>query len=731
MNRSPEAVSVEARSSRPSLRHEARMTSPIRVPTTAGRPVSSASLPATRPMIPTGHGPWSSSAGESMPAPTVTACGSGTSSGNSGSWPGTTLGSGRPSATLASAIAARIRSRRVAFAASRVAASSAASAASSARRSRAASSASPTRPAAFRRGAIANPTVSRSADAGLTPAFASSAAMPGRGDVRICSRPSLAIARFSPSTGTTSDTVPITASSASGSASASPDPSSASSSRATVKATPLPDSPRPGYSLSARCGFTSATAAGSTSGSRWWSVTATSIPRARAAATSATLVEPVSTVTISVMPSPAAASTAASERPWPSSSREGTYGVTRIPSRRNASTSCARPVSPSASKSPKTMTRSPRSRARATRSTRAAASGSSRGSLSPAAAGPRNAASVTGSAMPRRAMTVAANVPTPSSRAAARSIGSSRYGSGNTQRCRASVIGRRMPRRAYLPLGGAVGGMAGRRGRIDAGPGRRRAPGSRGRAAAWASRSLPLLAAILPEVPHDEERARVEDREVRPRDDPEEQCQHERADRRAGEEQQRQQRDHDREAGGDRPAERLEDRVVDDPVERLAGVARAVLTDPVEHDDRVVHGEADDRQHRGHEQAVDLEPEERPEDRERADDDQDVVEERDQGADAHLEVAEAVRDPEQDADRPEQDQRQGLHDEVARDDGADGRQRLLLGDRPEGGLERVPDLAELALRWQDPARHRRGRRGGTGGAAGTGGDGRRGSGRIR
>ena len=99
------------------------MTSPMRVPTTAGRPLSSASRPATSPMIPTGHGPWRSRAGASAPAPTVTARVSVARSGNSGSCPGASAGSGSPSATRASAMAARIRSRRVALAASSVAAS--------------------------------------------------------------------------------------------------------------------------------------------------------------------------------------------------------------------------------------------------------------------------------------------------------------------------------------------------------------------------------------------------------------------------------------------------------------------------------------------------------------------------------------------------------------------------------------------------------------------------------
>ena len=74
-----------------------------------------------------------------------------------------------------------------------------------------------------------------------------------------------------------------------------------------------------------------ATAAGRTAGRWWWSVTMTSMPRSWAAATSATLVVPVSTVMISVIPASAAAATAASESPWPSSSRDGTYGVAWMP----------------------------------------------------------------------------------------------------------------------------------------------------------------------------------------------------------------------------------------------------------------------------------------------------------------------------------------------------------------------------------------------------------------
>ena len=109
----------------------------------------------------------------------------------------------------------------------------------------------------------------------------------------------------------------------------------------------------------------------------------TSIPRALLSATSATLVVPQSTVTISDAPAATAASIAAIDRPWPSSSRLGTYGSTAIPKRRRARVMIARPVRPSASKSPKTRTRSPRSRAARSRMSTIAASGSPAGSCRP------------------------------------------------------------------------------------------------------------------------------------------------------------------------------------------------------------------------------------------------------------------------------------------------------------------------------------------------------------
>jgi len=50
----------------------------------------------------------------------------------------------------------------------------------------------------------------------------------------------------------------------------------------------------------------------------------------------------------------------------------------------------------------------------------------------------------------------------------------------------------------------------------------------------------------------------------------------------------------------------LKKAVIDDHVERLAGVPDAVLANSVVDDDRVMHGESDHCQHRRHEQRVDL-----------------------------------------------------------------------------------------------------------------------------
>ena len=72
-----------------------------------------------------------------------------------------------------------------------------------------------------------------------------------------------------------------------------------------------------------------------------------------------------------------------------------------------------------------------------------------------------------------------------------------------------------------------------------------------------------------------------------------------------------------------------------------------------------------------------------PEHREDPDDDDHVVDERDERGHPELHVLEPVGDPEQDPDRADEDQDQRLVDQVGRDDRADRRQGRLLGDRAE------------------------------------------------
>ena len=260
--------------------------------------------------MPTGHGPWTI---ERRP---------------------TRVGSDER-ARLGDGVA--MRSRRVWLAASSASAWPAASAGSSLSRRRAASSASPTRPAALSRGARANAIVSRSTADGAIRARSSSAATPGRGAVRSSSSPSRAMARFSPTIGATSATVPMVARSARASAAAGPPGRSASSSCAILKATPLPARRRRDTSESGRCGLTTASAGGRTGGTRWWSVTRTSIPRRCASAISGPLLVPQSTVTMTVAPR---ASRRVERRPptgrGPPRGGSGTYGSTATPNRRRA-----------------------------------------------------------------------------------------------------------------------------------------------------------------------------------------------------------------------------------------------------------------------------------------------------------------------------------------------------------------------------------------------------------
>ena len=102
----------------------------------------------------------------------------------------------------------------------------------------------------------------------------------------------------------------------------------------------------------------------------------------------------------------------------------------------------------------------------------------------------------------------------------------------------------------------------------------------------------------------------------------------------AAEQHQRHQRQHHRQRRVQRARQRLGQAVVDDVLERLARVAHEVLADAVEDHDRVVHGEADDRQHRHDERRFDLDlgREQATQNREDAEHDQRIVHQRRDGA---------------------------------------------------------------------------------------------------
>ncbi len=159
----------------------------------------------------------------------------------------------------------------------------------------------------------------------------------------------------------------------------------------------------------------------------------TSMPEACAAATSARLVEPVSTVMMRRCPAWLARVTAAMESPWPSAVRCGTYGSAVMPSQRRASTTMVSPVRPSASKSPSTRTDSPARRACAMRATTTSASGSRPGSWRPASGASKREASSAGSTGPRRDSTRRARAERPRRRASSMVAWLSGWAAGTIQ----------------------------------------------------------------------------------------------------------------------------------------------------------------------------------------------------------------------------------------------------------------------------------------------------------
>ena len=131
----------------------------------------------------------------------------------------------------------------------------------------------------------------------------------------------------------------------------------------------------------------------------------------------------------------------------------------------------------------------------------------------------------------------------------------------------------------------------------------------------------------------------------------------------AAEEEQRERAEERRPCGDDRPAQRLVDRHVDDVLEVVAPHRAEVLAHPVEDDDRVVRRIARDRQDRGDDVQRQVVAEER-EERER---DEQIVNRRDDRADAEAELI-PERDVEQDPDERQHGREDALLRQLAADD---------------------------------------------------------------
>src|SRR5579871_5729220 len=167
--------------------------------------------------------------------------------------------------------------------------------------------------------------------------------------------------------------------------------------------------------------------------------------------------------------------------------------------------------------------------------------------------------------------------------------------------------------------------------------------------------------------------ARDVHRGVGDREDADDQRRAEAAQRLAAEQVQRDDHDQRRELRDHRPRQRLVDRAVED-LERLClAHDREQLADAVEDDDRLVDRVAEHRQHRGQHRQI----EGHAGDREHADEDERVVQRRDDRADAEL-PAEAERDVAEDGDQRRDQRLQPLDDQLLADLRADDLGALQL-----------------------------------------------------
>ena len=210
-----------------------------------GPPSSSARRPATRPMMPDGHGPRH-----------------GTGDPSSGPRASTIAAPPRCAAVISSRRSGvgRLHLR------GRVARSGPGPPPAAAARRH---PACPTRPRALMRGASVNETVSWSTRAGSHPPTRAAPRRPGRRPSASSRRPMRVMARFSPSSGTTSAMEPMAARSARPSANCRAAGPVREQQLRDLERDPGTRQPRhPGTRLSARCGLTTAAASGRTRGQR-------------------------------------------------------------------------------------------------------------------------------------------------------------------------------------------------------------------------------------------------------------------------------------------------------------------------------------------------------------------------------------------------------------------------------------------------------------------------------
>ena len=108
--------------------------------------------------------------------------------------------------------------------------------------------------------------------------------------------------------------------------------------------------------------------------------------------------------------------------------------------------------------------------------------------------------------------------------------------------------------------------------------------------------------------------------------------------------------------------------MIHDLGEWSARISSNVLSNAVKHHNRIVHGEADDREHGGDEERINLDIEERAGNGKEANCDDHVMQESDKCCCSESNVLESVGHPKHDPERPEEDEEKRLLCQILADD---------------------------------------------------------------